>query len=163
MSAAEDPFSPETVVPILTRSVGSLLRRLRADANPGGLSVSQTAVLARLEDSSQTNSGQTNSGQGMTNADLARAEAMKPQSMTPILASLEQEGLVERQPHPTDGRQILYSLTPRGLDARRRRTTAKQAWLIAAVARLSAEDRQTLLSAARLMQALVEPDADPQS
>ncbi len=150
MSSAEDPLLPEAVVPILTQSVGSLLRRLRADANPGGLSVSQSAVLARLEEGRA----------GITNADLARAEAMKPQSMTPILAGLEQEGLVERRPHPTDGRQILYSLTPRGLEARRRRTTAKQAWLTTAVARLSREDRQTLLEAARLMQALVDPDID---
>jgi DNA-binding MarR family transcriptional regulator len=33
----------------------------------------------------------------MTTADLARAQAMRPQSMSTILASLEQEGLVEQR------------------------------------------------------------------
>ena len=50
----------------------------------------------------------------MTTAELARAEMVKPQSMGTLLAELEQEGLVQRQPHPTDGRQILFSLTDAG-------------------------------------------------
>jgi DNA-binding MarR family transcriptional regulator len=144
MSSAPDaPLSPETVVPALTQAVGQLLRRLRADANSGGLNVSQTAVLAWLDETG-----------GMTTADLARAEAMKPQSMSAILASLEQEGLVARRPHPTDGRQILFSLTGQGVEARRKRTTAKQEWLAAAVAKLAPAEQQTLLAAAVLIRQL---------
>lgn len=142
-SRTDPPTSPETVVPALTQAVGQLLRRLRADANPGGLNLSQTAALARLDENG-----------GMTTADLARAEAMKPQSMSTILASLEQEGLVERSPHPTDGRQILFSLTTQGVDARRKRSTAKQEWLLAAVAKLDPAEQQTLLSAAMLIRNL---------
>ena len=141
-STSDAPISPETVVPALTQAVGHLLRRLR-DANPGGLNLSQAAVLARLEENA-----------GMTTADLARAEAMKPQSMSPILASLEQDGLVERNPHPTDGRQILFSLTARGVEARRKRSSAKQAWLLAAVAKLGPAEQQTLLSAAVIIRRL---------
>jgi DNA-binding MarR family transcriptional regulator len=144
MRAAPDaPTSPEAVVAALTQAVGQLLRRLRADANPGGLSLSQTAALAGLDERD-----------GMTTADLARAEAMKPQSMSAILASLEQEGLVERRPHPTDGRQILFSLTPQGVEARRQRTTAKQDWLLAAVTRLDPAEQRTLLAAAALIRNL---------
>lgn len=135
--------SPETVVPALTEAVGQLLRRLRAEANPGGLSLSQSATLGRLEEVG-----------GMTTADLARAEAMTPQSMGAILTSLEREGLVERQRHPTDGRQILYSLTAQGVEARRSRTAAKQDWLAAAVGRLSAAEQQTLMAAAALIRDL---------
>ena len=51
----------------------------------------------------------------MTTAELARAEMVKPQSMGTLLAELEQDGLVRRQPHPTDGRQILFSLTDAGV------------------------------------------------
>jgi DNA-binding MarR family transcriptional regulator len=142
-SNAKAPISPETVVPALTHAVGQLLRRLRADANPGGLNFSQTAALARLDENG-----------GMTTADLARAEAMKPQSMSTILAGLEQEGLVERRPHPTDGRQILFSLTAQGVKARRKRSAAKQEWLLAAVAKFSKADQQTLLSAAVLIRSL---------
>ena len=36
---------------------------------------------------------------------------MKPQSMGGTLAAMEEEGLVERRPHPTDRRQILFTLT----------------------------------------------------
>jgi DNA-binding MarR family transcriptional regulator len=79
---------------------------------------------------------------------------MKPQSMSAILASLEQEGLVERRPHPTDGRQILFSLTPQGVEARRQRTTAKQDWLLAAVTRLDPAEQRTLLAAAALIRNL---------
>jgi len=141
--ASNAPISPETVVPVLTRAVGQLLRRLRADANPDGLNFSQSAALATLDES-----------RGMTTADLARAESMKPQSMSAILASLEQEGLVERRAHPTDGRQILFSLTAQGVEARRKRTAAKQEWLVAAAARLSPAELQTLLSAAALIRKL---------
>ena len=135
-----DPPGPEVVVLSLTRAVGLLLRRLRADANPGGLNFSQSAALATLDKSG-----------GMTNADLARAESMKPQSMSAILASLEQEGLVARAPHPTDGRQILFALTAAGVEARRRKSAAKQQWLIAAAAKLSPAELATLHDAAALI------------
>jgi len=146
MSAPLDtPPSPEIVVPALTLAIGQVLRRLRAEANPDGLNLSQTAALARLEENG-----------GMTTADLARAEAMKPQSMGAILAGLERDGLVERKPHPTDGRQVLFSLTASGAEARRKRSLAKQEWLLAAVAKLDPADQQTLLSAAALIKRLGE-------
>src|ERR1700759_3054592 len=104
-----EPLSPEVVAPELRLAVGQLLRRLRAEANPSGLNISQAGVLARLDETG-----------AMTTADLARAEAMKPQSMSAILASLEQEGLIQRAPHPTDGRQILFSMTPEGAETRQR-------------------------------------------
>ena len=144
MSTLPDtPLSPEIVVPALTRAIGQVLRRLRAEANPDGLNFSQTATLALLEENG-----------GMTTADLARAEAMKPQSMGTILAGLEQDGLVERKPHPTDGRQVLFSLTASGAKARRKRSLAKQKWLLEAVAKLDPADQQTLLSAAALIKRL---------
>ena len=141
----DTPISPEIVVPALTVAIGKVLRRLRADANPDGLNFSQTATLALLEENG-----------AMTTADLARAEAMKPQSMGTILASLEQDGLVERKPHPTDGRQVLFSLTASGSKARRKRSLAKQKWLLAAVTKLDPADQQTLLSAAALIKCLAD-------
>ena len=145
MSPTLDPVSPEIVVPALTQAVGKLIRRVRADADTRGLNLSQTATLARLDESG-----------GMTNADLARAEAMKPQSMNTILAGLELEGLVERRSHPTDGRQILFSLTAQGVEARRQWRMKKQDWLIAAVGRLDPAEQQTLFAAARLIRRLAD-------
>lgn len=126
-------------------AVGQVMRRLRAEANPGDLTLSQNAALARLERTG-----------GATTADLARAEAVKPQSMGAILAALEQDGLVVRRPHPTDGRQVLFSLTERGAEARRRRDLAKTDWLLAALARLDPAEQQTLISATALIRRLGE-------
>ena len=140
--------SLETVVAELSLAVGQLLRRLRAESNPDELTWSQTATLSRLEKAGP-----------MTTADLARAESVKPQSMGATLAELEREGLVERRPHPTDGRQVLFALTGEGEEARRKRSAAKQKWLLAAIAKLDRGERQTLMSAAALIKRLAEADS----
>jgi DNA-binding MarR family transcriptional regulator len=144
--------SLETLVAELSLAVGQLLRRLRAESNPDGLTWSQTVALSRLEMEGP-----------MTTADLARAESVKPQSMGATLAELEQEGLVKRHPHPTDGRQVLIALTAQGVEARRKRSAAKQKWLLAAMSELDRGERQTLMSAAALIGRLAEADSDPHS
>ena len=145
-------MSLETAVAELSLAVGQLLRRLRTESNPDELTWSQTVTLWRLEKAGP-----------MTTADLARAECVKPQSMGATLAELEREGLVERHPHPTDGRQVLFALTGEGVEARRKRGAAKQKWLVAAVARLDRGEQQTLMSAAALIKRLAQTDshADP--
>jgi len=139
------PPSLEGTVTELSLAVGQLLRRLRAETNPDELTWSQTVALARLE-----------AAGAMTTADLARAEQVKPQSMGATLAELEREGLVERRPHPTDGRQVLFALTGDGALARRRRSAAKQAWLLAAMSRLDPGEQQTLKAAAALIARLAQ-------
>ncbi|ABO58051.1 MarR family transcriptional regulator [Burkholderia vietnamiensis] len=135
----------DTVATDLTLAVGQLIRRLRSEIDSEGLGMSQTSALARLE------------RQGpMTTAELARAEAMKPQSMKAILASLEEDGLVEREPHPTDGRQILFLLTAAGREARRKRNAAKHAWLGAAIGKLEPDEMRTLADAIALIRRLGE-------
>jgi len=148
MSAPSDTSMPlETVVTELSLAIGQLLRRLRAESNPDGLTWSQTVALSRLEKAGP-----------LTTADLARAESVKPQSMGATLAELEREGLVERHPHPTDGRQVLFALTAEGVEARRKRSAAKQKWLLAAMARLDPDERETLVSAAALIKRLSEAE-----
>jgi DNA-binding MarR family transcriptional regulator len=90
----------------------------------------------------------------MTTADLARAESVKPQSMGATLASLEEMGLVERRPHPSDGRQVLVALTEDGMATRRRVGFAKREWLAAAMAKLGPEEHRTLASAVELLRRL---------
>ena len=135
----------ETAVSELTVAIGQLLRRLRSETNASELNLSQHSVLSRLDQLG-----------AMTTADLARAESMKPQSMGAILACLEQEGLVERQPHPTDGREILFALTVAGTEVRRRRGIAKRAWLLAAMGTLEPEELQTVIAAIPLIKRLGE-------
>lgn len=137
--------SLETAVTELTLAIGQLVRRLRAEVNPGELSWSQAATLARLEKRGP-----------LTTADLARAESVKPQSMGTTLADLEEQGLVERRPHPTDGRQVLFALTAAGTEARRKRRIAKQAWLLAAMAKLDPAERKALVAATAVIKRLGE-------
>lgn len=135
MTISPDP-STELVVSDLRLAIGQFLRRLRTEANPSELNLSQMSALARLEQGGPT-----------TTADLARLESMKPQSMGSVLASLESEGLVKRQPHPTDGRQVLFALTKKGIEERRQRQSAKHDWLMAAVGKLDPEELQILAAA----------------
>jgi DNA-binding HxlR family transcriptional regulator len=43
-------------------------------------------------------------------------EGISTNSLADRLARLEAEGLVTREPDPENGRQLVYSLTPKGLD-----------------------------------------------
>lgn len=81
-----------------TQTIGRVMRHMRAAAAQHELSLTESAVLARLGRDGPA-----------TTAELARAEGMRPQSMSAAVATLEERGLVERQPHPSDGRQALAS------------------------------------------------------
>jgi len=134
----------EAAVTELLAVMGQLVRRLRAEAKSGELSWTQVAITARLE------------AGPMTTADLARAESMKPQSMGASLAQMEEEGLVRRKAHPTDGRQILYELTAAGIEGRYKSRLAKRQWLLSAIAKLDREEQGTLFAATDVIKRLAE-------
>ncbi len=125
------------------QALGQLVRRVRAASAAQELSWTESAVLARLARDGPA-----------TTAELARAENMKPQSMGTTVAALEERELVERTPHPTDGRQMNIALTAKGLAVRKSAKDAKRTWLALAIAELDERDRQTLFAAARIMQEL---------
>ena len=81
------------------------------------------------------------------NAKITALVLVKPQSMGGTPAAMEEEGLVERRPHPTDRRQILYALTDEGREAKAKASLAKREWLPAAIAQLSRAEQKTLLAA----------------
>jgi DNA-binding MarR family transcriptional regulator len=126
-------------------AVGRLARRVRAAGASHELSWTETAVMARLERDGPA-----------TTADLARAESMKPQSMGTTIAALEEMGMVERKPHPTDGRQVNIELTSKGIAVRRVAGDAKRTWLMQAIAQLDEQERETLFAAGKIMKRLVE-------
>jgi DNA-binding MarR family transcriptional regulator len=129
----------------LSQAFGLLLRRVRAAAASQELSLTEWTVLGRL----------ANDGPATT-ADLARAESMKPQSMGASIAALEEMGLVERQPHPTDGRQMNIVLTAKGAALRKSAKDAKRTWLAQAIGQLDDRDKETLFEAAEIIRRLVE-------
>jgi DNA-binding MarR family transcriptional regulator len=76
--------------------------------------------------------------------------------MGATLSVLEEEGLVERRPHPTDGRQVLFALTAAGVEARRRVRAAKRTWMASAIATLTADEQRDLLTAAAVIRRLAD-------
>jgi DNA-binding MarR family transcriptional regulator len=137
----------EIAVVDFTRAIGLLVRRVRAAAASHELSLTESAVMARL----------ANDGPATT-ADLARAEGMKPQSMGTTIAALEEMGMVERKPHPTDGRQVNIVLTAKGAAVRKSAKNAKHTWLAQAVAQLDEQERVTLFKAAEIIRRLAESE-----
>jgi DNA-binding MarR family transcriptional regulator len=127
------------------QAIGLLVRRVRAAAASHELSLTEAAVMARL----------ANDGPATT-ADLARAEGMKPQSMGTTIAALEEMGMVERKPHPTDGRQINIELTAKGAAVRKSTKDAKRTWLAQTIAGLDEQDRETLFKAGEIIKRLAE-------
>jgi DNA-binding MarR family transcriptional regulator len=129
----------------LIQSIGLLLRRVRAAAAGHELSLTESAVMARL----------ANDGPA-TIAELARAESVKPQSMGATIAALEEIGLIEREPHPTDGRQMNIELTAKGVAVRKSARDAKRSWLAQAIGHLDEQERETLFAAGEIIKRLAE-------
>lgn len=128
------------------QTIGRLVRHMRAAAAQHELSLTESAVLARLGREGPA-----------TTAELARAENMRPQSMSAAVATLEERGLVERKPHPSDGRQTNIALTEKGAVVRSSTKDLKRAWLAQATARLEDEDRQVLARAGGILKRLLGP------
>ncbi len=83
-------------------------------------------------------------------------EGVKPQSMGTTIGTLEEAGLVERRPHPTDGRQVNIALSAKGVAVRKDRNEAKLSWLSQAVAQLDESERETLFAAGKIIRRLAE-------
>ena len=109
-----------------------------------------------LTRSSHAIMGRLARGGPATTAELARAEAVKPQSMGTTIAALAAMGLVERKPHPTDGRQIHIQLTAQGAATRQRLKEAKHTWLARVVSELDPRDQETLFAAGEILKRLAE-------
>ncbi|MGB9430947.1 MAG: MarR family transcriptional regulator [Candidatus Acidiferrum sp.] len=127
------------------QAIGLLVRRVRAAAASQELSLTEAAVMGRLAKDGPA-----------TTADLARAEGMKPQSMGTTIAALEEMRMVERKPHPTDGRQMNIELTDKGAAARKSAKDAKRTWLAQAIAQLDKREQAILFGAADIIRRLAE-------
>src|SRR5687768_7467604 len=85
---------------------------------------------------------------------LSGHERVQPPSMTRVVVALEGMGLVTRTAHPTDGRQVVISLTPAAEELLGAEARAREAWLSSRLQDLSPEDRATLRDAAAIMDKL---------
>ncbi len=120
-------------------------RRLRMERSTDDVTPGQYTVLAVLDRHGPT-----------TPRDLAAHEKVRPPSMTRTLTALEELGLVDRSDHPTDGRQVLVSLSERGarevVETQRRR----DAWLARRLAELDPDERDVLARAAQILATVCE-------
>ena len=133
----------DTAVTEFAQAIGLLVRRIRTASGSHELSWTESFVIARLAKDGPA-----------TTAELARAEGMKPQSMGTTIAALEEMGIVERKPHPTDGRQVNVALTAKGTAMRNRTADARLAWLAEAIGQLDEQKRETLFKAGEIIMRL---------
>ncbi len=128
-------------------SVSRLARRLRVERAGGlaqsGLSDTQIAALAALERHTE-----------MTPGELAEHEKVQPPSMTRVITALEERGFVLRAPHPTDGRQIVLTVTDDGTRLVNEVRQRKDAWLAMRLRELTPRERATLRAAAPILEKL---------
>ncbi len=91
----------------------------------------------------------------MTPGALAAKERVQPPSMTRVIASLTDLDLVERNPHPTDGRQIIVSLSPAGRALIADEASAREAWMTEQLSTLTEEQLVVLTRAVAIMKQIV--------
>ncbi|MFI1972092.1 MarR family winged helix-turn-helix transcriptional regulator [Streptomyces cinnamoneus] len=144
-----EPVAPELLREVaedLQQAVSSLVRQVRQASAPQGVTLSQVALLKRLDREGPH-----------TVAELARAEKVRHQSMLATVNSAEAAGLVERSPHPTDGRQVLISLSSDGHTFLTERRQAGHDRLTSLLAeRLTPDELQTVARTAALLKRLAE-------
>jgi DNA-binding MarR family transcriptional regulator len=106
----EDAAAPQSASEVWLAMSDLVLDRLRrrAVSDATGLSFGKSRALRRL------------ARRPMSMGELADALDIEKPNATTVVAELEAAGLVQRRPHPTDGRAKLAELTARGRRLARR-------------------------------------------
>ncbi len=152
-----------------TRSSGAARRTGEVEAPPTTVDATELAArLAGLSTILQRDLGRADAGDGLTRArlsalsllvlggprtlgDLAAAEHVRPPTMTRLVHAMEADGLVVREPHPTDGRSIIIRATASGEGLLGHGRAQQIASLAGAIADLDDLDRMRLSDAADLL------------
>lgn len=132
-----------TLASRLRLAVVRLNRRLRAQRADSALTLSQLSALSCLHKAGS-----------MTPGELAAKEGVQPPSMTRVIAALEDNGLVARRAHPTDGRQAIVEVTEAGKARVEEEVTIRERWLDQHLAELDAEELAVLSRAAEIIDRL---------
>ena len=127
----------------LRNAITRLNRRVRQARPVGDLTVTQLSALTSLRLAG-----------ALTPRELADVERVQPPTMTKIVAKLEERGLVQRTPHPTDGRQVILAATEGGRVVLEQLERARDSWLAHRLAALTDEERDTLHEAAEILHRL---------
>ncbi|NUS43952.1 MAG: MarR family transcriptional regulator [Mycobacteriaceae bacterium] len=128
----------------LSVAVVRLTRHLRGRRSDSPISLTQLSALSTLRREGS-----------MTPGLLAARERVQPPSMTRVIASLSELGLVERTPHPTDGRQIIVTPTPAGRSLVDDENSAREAWMTDQLGILGDHQIQVLRDAVDIINSIV--------
>ncbi|MGH3423363.1 MAG: MarR family transcriptional regulator [Nocardioidaceae bacterium] len=126
----------------IATSVARMNRRLRQE-RLSDLSPTQLSVLGTL----RTHGPETPGA-------IAARECVQPPSMTRTLNLLVDEGLALREPHATDGRQVVVSISDKGRDVLAHERKRRDAWLARRLHELTTDERETLRNAATILERL---------
>jgi len=99
----------------------------------------QFSVMARLEETPRTP------------RELADIERVSAPSMSRTVAALVERGLVLRADDPTDGRQVILSLTPEGARTLKHIRRRRDEWMASRIKGLSTEEREVLARASEIL------------
>jgi DNA-binding MarR family transcriptional regulator len=128
----------------LRSAVMRLSRRLRNQRVEESLTPTEMQVLATLARCGRATPGE-----------LARKEHVQPPSMTRIVAMLEEKGLVRREPHPDDRRQVVSS-TEQAESILDQSRAKRDAWLADLATGLTEEEWAVLRAAAPVLERLAQ-------
>lgn len=124
----------------LREAIARVNRRLRQTRPVGEITIAQISALQSLD-----------AAGALTPRELSDVERVQPPTMTRIVARLEERGLVQRTPHPSDGRQVVLSDSVQGRELLAEYRRARDEWLAKRLGRLAAEERETLHRAAEIL------------
>jgi DNA-binding MarR family transcriptional regulator len=127
----------------LRAAVMRLSRRMRSQRVDESLSPTEMSVLGTLARCGSATPGE-----------LARKEHVQPPSMTRIVAMLEAKGLVRRDPHPDDRRQVVVSRTEQAAAMLAESRIRRNAWLAELAEGLTEEERAIVRQAAPVLDKL---------
>jgi DNA-binding MarR family transcriptional regulator len=83
---------------------------------------------------------------GVTSRQLCATLNLLPPNLVGLIQSLESRGLIERQPHPHDGRAVGLHATPKGLALMQQAEHAASELELEKTAKLTPGERKTLLT-----------------
>jgi DNA-binding MarR family transcriptional regulator len=125
-------------------AVARTARRLRQEAD-AGLSPSLIAALSSVDRHGP-----------LTPSRLAEIERVQRPTATRLVASLEQQGLVVREPDPLDGRVCYVRLSADGARLLKRLRSRKNAYLAKRLRRLDEDELATLERATQILERILE-------
>jgi DNA-binding MarR family transcriptional regulator len=137
--------SDAAAISTLRSAVMRLSRRLRNQRVEESLTPTEMQVMATLARCGSATPGE-----------LARKEHVQPPSMTRIIAMLEEKGLVRREPHPDDRRQVVVSSTEQAESIIEQSRAKRDVWLAELATNLTPEEWAVLRAAAPVLERLAQ-------